>query len=257
LFPIPSDAELDRYVTPRTRMFLFSNPGNPTGAVYPPEMLERLARWCRRHDLWLVADEVYRRIWFDRLPTSAFELRGHEDHVVVIDSMSKTFSLCGLRLGFFLSRNEQLMERVERLGQARLGPQPRAQKAAVAALGLPPAFYEEVRQIYQRRVDAMMGALAKIPDVAFHRPEGAFYTMVRLPVADTEAFARFMAAEFRDTSGGRAESVVVAPGPGFYADPASGMTEIRLAAVREEGELRRGIEVLGRGLEAWRGQGRG
>lgn len=251
-FAIPSDEELDRYLSPRSRVFLFSNPGNPTGAVYPPEMLERLARWCRRRNLWLVADEVYRRIWFQRPPTSAFELRGHEDHVVVIDSLSKTFSLCGLRIGFFLSRNERLMERVERLGQARLGPQPRAQKAAVAALSMPAAYYEEVRGVYQRRVDAMMDALAQIPDVAFHRPEGAFYTMARLPVPDTEAFARFLAADFRDTSSGQPESVVVAPGPGFYADPASGTDEIRLAAVRQESELRRGIEVLGRGLAAWR-----
>ncbi|HND00093.1 MAG TPA: aminotransferase class I/II-fold pyridoxal phosphate-dependent enzyme, partial [Myxococcota bacterium] len=170
----------------------------------------------------------------------------------MVDSMSKTFSLCGLRIGFLISRNEKFMERAERLGQARLGPQPRAQRAAVRALRMPGSFYEEVRETYRRRVDAMMNALAKVPDVAFHRPEGAFYTMARLPVADTEDFARFLVADFRDHSSGRPETVVVAPGPGFYADPSSGRNEVRLAAVRNEQELTRAIEVLGKGLAAYR-----
>ncbi|MFZ5478307.1 MAG: pyridoxal phosphate-dependent aminotransferase [Myxococcota bacterium] len=250
-FAIPSDEELDKLVTPRTRMFLFSNPGNPTGAVYGADMLRRVAAWAKRRGLWLVADEVYRSIWFERPPLSALELDDHRDHVIVVDSTSKTFSSCGLRIGFLLSRNIQLMERVERLGQARLGPQPRAQRAAVAALALPDAYYGEVRAIYKARIDALMDALAEVPGVAYHRPEGAFYTMARLPVKDTEAFARFLVEEFRDTSGDRPESVVVAPGPGFYADPASGRDEIRLAAVREEKELRRAIDVLAKGLRAF------
>jgi aspartate aminotransferase len=144
------------------------------------------------------------------------------------------------------------MERIERLGQARLGPQPRGQRAAIAALTLPESYYDEVRAAYRTRVDAMMDALAQLPGVAFHRPEGAFYTMARLPITDTEAFARFLVEEFRDRSTGQEESVVVAPGPGFYADPRFGRDEIRLAAVREEKVLRRAIEVLGRGLETFR-----
>jgi aspartate aminotransferase len=250
-FAIPSDEALDALVTPRTKVFLFSNPGNPTGAVYGADMLRRVAAWAKRRGLWLVADEVYRSIWFDRPPLSALELAGHEDHVILVDSTSKTFSSCGLRIGFLISRNLQLMERVERLGQARLGPQPRGQKAAVAALALPESYYDEVRAIYKARIDAMMDALAELPGVAYHRPQGAFYTMARLPVKDTEAFARFLVEEFRDTSSGRPESIVVAPGPGFYADPSNGRDEIRLAAVREEGQLRRAIEVLGRGLVAY------
>jgi aspartate aminotransferase len=253
-FAIPSDAELDRAVTPRTRILLFSNPGNPTGAVYGEAELRRVARWAKRHGIWLVADEVYRAIWFTRPPLSALQLDGHEDHVVVVDSTSKTFSSCGLRIGFLISRNLEFMERVERLGQARLGAQPRGQSAAIAALNLPLSYYEEVRGIYRARVDAMMDALAQLPGVAFHRPEGAFYTMARLPVKDTEAFARFLVEEFRDTTSGRAESVVVAPGPGFYADPSEGRNEVRLAAVRDEATLRRAIAVLGRGLDAYTGR---
>ena len=140
-----------------------------------------------------------------------------------------------------------------RLGQARLGPQPRAQMAAIAALAQPPSFYDDLRRTYKERVDAMMDALAAIPGIAFHRPEGAFYTMVRLPIADTEAFARFLVTEFRDHATGRPESLVVAPGPGFYADPSKGRNEIRLAAVRQPSELRRGVELLGLGLAAFRG----
>lgn len=250
-FAIPDDDVLDALVSPRTRMFLFANPGNPTGAVYGADQLRRVAAWAKRRGLWLVGDEVYRAIWFDQPPLSALQLEGHEDHVMVVDSTSKTFSSCGLRIGFLISRNLALMERLERLGQARLGPQPRGQRAAIAALSLPESYYGEVRALYKARVDAMMDALAKLPGVQYHRPEGAFYTMARLPIADTEAFARFLAEEFRDTSSGRPESVVVAPGPGFYADPSRGRDEIRLAAVREEGALRRGIEVLGAGLAAW------
>ncbi len=253
-FAIPSDDVLDRALTPRTRALVFSNPGNPTGAVYGADQLRRVAAWARRNGIWLVADEVYRAIYFKEPPLSALELAGHEDHVIVVDSTSKTFSSCGLRVGFLISRNLELMERVERLGQARLGTQPRGQRAAIAALTLPDHYYDEVRGLYKARVDAMMDALAELDGVAFHRPEGAFYTMARLPVDDTERFARFLVEEFRDTSGKLPESVVVAPGPGFYADPSEGRDEVRLAAVREEGTLRRAIQVLGRGIEAYRGR---
>ncbi len=255
-FAIPSDDVLDAALTPRTRMLLFSNPGNPTGAVYGADQLRRVAKWAKRNNIWLVADEVYRAIWFKEEPLSALQLDGHEDHVILIDSTSKTFSACGLRVGFLVSRNLELMERIERLGQARLGPQPRGQRAAIAALTLPESYYDEVRAVYGARVDAMMDALSQLPGVAFHRPEGAFYTMARLPVDDTERFARFLVEEFRDRSSGQEESVVVAPGPGFYADPRDGRDEIRLAAVREEKVLRRAIEVLGRGLETYRGASR-
>ena len=252
-FAIPEDDVLDTLITPRTRIFLFANPGNPTGAVYGADQLRRVAAWAKRRGLWLVADEVYRAIWFNAPPLSALNLKDHEDHVIIVDSTSKTFSACGLRVGFLISRSLVLMERIERLGQARLGPQPRGQRAAIAALNLPDTYYEEVRHIYRARVDAMIDALAKLPGVTFHRPEGAFYSMVRLPVADTERFARWLVEDFRDTTSGRPESIVVAPGPGFYADPTKGRDEIRLAAVREESQLRRAVEVLGAGLRAYRG----
>jgi aspartate aminotransferase len=247
-FALPSDERLDTLIGPRTRAIVFSNPGNPTGVIYSREELERVVAWAGRRGIFVIADEVYRRIWFDKPPVSALELDEARPWVMVVDSMSKTWSACGLRLGFLVCRNPAIMERIERLGQARLGPQPLAQHAAMAALTLPEAYYEEVRGIYQRRVDAMADALAKIPGVTAPRPTGAFYLMAELPVDDADDFARFLVTTFRHEG----ESLVVAPGTGFYADPADGRRQVRLAAVLNEDRVRRGVELLGLGLEAYR-----
>lgn len=247
-FALPADDVLDGLVNERTRAILFSNPGNPTGAVYGRETLERLVRWAQRKDLFVIADEVYRRIWFDHPPTSALEL-GAPDHVVVIDSLSKTYSACGIRLGFLISQNGELMEKIERLGQSRLGPQPLAQHVGIAALGLEEGYYEGIRDTYRTRVEVMMAAVTAVEGVRANRPAGAFYSMLDLPVDDADAFARFMVEDFRQ--GG--ESVVVAPGGGFYADPARGKTQIRLAAVLERERIERAAELLAAGIQAYRG----
>ena len=249
-FAVPEDHVLDAAVTPRTKAIVFSNPANPTGAVYGKRTLERLLAWAAKHDLFVIADEVYRRIWFEDPPTSAMEFEAHRERVIVIDSLSKTYSACGLRLGFLISRNATFMEKVERLGQARLGPQPLAQHVGIAALALGADYYEEVRRIYRERVAAMMGGLAGLPGVSAPTPAGAFYTMVELPVDSSESFARFLVEAFRDAG----ESVVVAPGGGFYADPVAGLRQIRLAAVTEVGALSRAIAILGRALEAYPGR---
>ncbi|MCA9567078.1 MAG: pyridoxal phosphate-dependent aminotransferase [Myxococcales bacterium] len=245
-FAIPSDDVLDGLVNERTRAILFSNPGNPTGAVYGRDELERIIRWAARKDLFVIADEVYRRIWFDTPPTSALEL-GAPDHVVIIDSLSKTYSACGIRLGFLISQNGELMEKVERLGQSRLGPQPLAQHVGIAALGLPEDYYEHIRHIYRERVDAMMQAVTAVDGVRANRPAGAFYSMLDLPVDDADAFARFLITDFRLDG----ESVVVAPGGGFYADPARGRSQIRLAAVLERDRIERAAEILAAGIRAY------
>lgn len=248
-FSFPADEELDRFVTPRTKALVFSNPGNPTGAVYGRADLERILAWAARHDLFVIADEVYRRIWFDEAPTSALEFGEHADRVICIDSLSKTYSACGLRLGFLISKNPALMEKVERLGQARLGPQPLAQAVGLAALQLDEAYYETVRQTYAARVDALVKGLAAIEGVSTHRPEGAFYCMLDLPVDDTEAFARFLVTTHRDDG----ESLVVAPGGGFYSDPALGRRQIRLAAVEGVEGITRSCAILASGLQAYPG----
>lgn len=248
-FAIPSDDVLDQFVTPRTKAIVFSNPGNPTGGVYGREALERLGRWAERHNLFVISDEVYRRIWFEAPPTSMLELPQFADRVVIVDSLSKTWSACGARLGFLVSRNAELMEKVERLGQARLGPQPLAQAMGIAALGLAEGYYEEIRQTYRGRVEALYGALDDMPGVSTHRPEGAFYFMVDLPLDDSEAFARWLVTDFRDNG----QSVVVAPGGGFYSEPERGRTQVRLAAVNDEATLTRAGEILANALRAYPG----
>lgn len=245
-FALPSDEVLDTLVTPKTRAVLFSNPGNPTGAVYGRDELQRFVRWAARNDLYVIADEVYRRIWFDAPPTSALEL-DMPDHVVVIDSLSKTYSACGIRLGFLISQNEELMEKIERFGQSRLGPQPLAQHVGIAALGLEEGYYESIRATYGARVDAMMAAVTAVDGVRANRPAGAFYSMLDLPVDDADAFARFLITDFRLDG----ESVVVAPGGGFYADPIRGKTQIRLAAVLEREKIERAAEILAAGIRAY------
>lgn len=250
-FALPSDAELDSIKTDRTRAFVFSNPCNPTGAVYPKAEVERLARWCYRNGIFLIADEVYRRIWFQEPPASALEVDDAAAAVVVIDSLSKTWSACGLRLGALISRNEELMEKVERLGQARLGPQPLAQHVGIAALEMPDAYYETTRLLWKDRVDILADALNKVDGVHFNKPTGAFYSMVELPVDSAEDFAKFLITDFRSERNGRQESLVVAPGAGFYVDGQRGARQIRLAAVLEPIKIQRAIEILNEALVAY------
>ena len=250
-FALPSDAELDALKTERTRAFVFSNPSNPTGAIYSRSEVERIARWCHRNGLFLVSDEVYRRIWFDKPPASALEINDVAEAIVVIDSLSKTWSACGLRLGALISRNLELMEKVERLDQARLGPQPLAQHVGIAALEMPDDYYEEVRLTWKGRVDVLAAALGQIDGVQFNKPTGAFYSMVELPVDSTENFARFLITDFRSERNGKLESLVVAPGSGFYVDGVRGQNQIRLAAVLEPTKIQRSVGILQEALVAY------
>ena len=245
-FALPSNDQLDALKTDRTRAFVFSNPSNPTGAVYDETEVKRIAQWCFQNQIYFISDEVYRRIWFDSPPASALSLDEEKDAVIVIDSLSKTWSACGLRLGALISRNERLMEKIERLGQARLGPQPLAQEAGITALQLEEEYYESVRLEWKERVDVLFDALRSIPNIKQNKPQGAFYTMVELPVL-AEDFAQFLIHDFRDNG----ESLVVAPGGGFYEDPEHGKNQIRLAAVLKPAKIRRAIEILGKALKAF------
>jgi aspartate aminotransferase len=266
-FALPSNAELDAIKTEKTKAFVFSNPGNPTGAIYSLAEIQRIAKWCHSNGIFLIADEVYRRIWFEEAPASALQLNESAEAIIVIDSLSKTWSACGLRLGALISRNEKLMEKIERLGQARLGAQPLAQWVGIAALTMPEEYYEEVRQTWKTRVDTMYNALNKIPGIKHNKPKGAFYTMVELPIEDSEDFARYLVTDFRssrtilypeDIIEHRSEyqvemqeSLVVAPGGGFYSDSKRGKSQIRLAAVLTEDKIERAIAILGEAVEQY------
>ena len=257
IVPIPTRVEdgyhlpetLDGVVGDRTRAVLLCNPANPTGAVYRPEEVQRIADLARRHDLFLIADEVYREFVYDG-PTasSVLGLPGLEDRAVVVDSLSKRFSLCGARIGCLVSRNRDVMAAANRFAQARLSPPALAQIAAAEAGSIGPEYFEAVKTEYRRRRDVVFEALSNIDGVVVHRPEGAFYQMARLPVDDSDAFVRFMLDDFAlDGS-----TTMVAPGAGFYAEPGRGHDEVRIAYVLNEPDLRRAMACLCAGLEAYR-----
>jgi len=247
-FRLPDAATIEAAITPRTRAILYCNPGNPTGVVYTREEVQAMGEIASRHGLFLLADEVYREFVYDgRSFTSAFHLDGLDDRVVVLDSVSKRFSACGARVGYLATRNREILETATRYGQARLCPATVDQLGAIAAFTAPPSYLSGVLQEYEARRDTLHSALQEIPGVTAHRPEGAFYTVARLPLDDAEAFATWLLTDFRVDG----RTVMVAPASGFYASPGKGLDEVRIAYVLKEGDLRDAMHILEQGLDAW------
>ena len=240
-FHLPSRGEWEKILTPRTRFVILCNPNNPTGTVYRPEEIEGVAAFCRDHGIFLIVDEVYREFVYDnRRPFSALTLPGYEDVVVVVDSLSKRYSACGIRLGCLITRNSELYDACVRMAQGRLSPPGLAQAIAVAATELGPEYFEGIVTEYQKRRNLLYEELTRIPGVVVRKPEGAFYVVARLPVLDTEDFARWMLTDFsRDGA-----TVMVAPAAGFYATPGLGVDEIRIAYVLNEQNLRRAVNIM-------------
>jgi len=249
-FHLPPDDVLDAAVTPRTRAILVCSPNNPTGTVLTWEELERLAAFVQRHNLFLIADEVYKEFTYDgRRHRSVLELPGIEERVIVVDSISKRFSACGARVGAVISRNREVMASVLKFGQARLCPPTLEQLGAIAAYRLDESYFDAVRAEYQRRRDVMYEALTRDPGIVLKRPRGAFYMIVKMAgVEDSDDFARWLLEEHQ--RGG--ETVLVAPAGGFYATPGAGNDEVRMAYVLEVPKLERAIEVFLAGLERYR-----
>ena len=247
-FHLPPREAFQAALSPRTRFVLLCNPNNPTGTVYSREEVQRVADFCREHDLFLVSDEVYREFVYDGLTaTSALDLPGLEDRVVVVDSLSKRFSACGIRLGCLVSRNADVIATVNRAAQGRLSPPGLAQVLALGMSEIGPSYYEGVRTEYQKRRDVIYEELSKIPDVFLRKPEGAFYVVARLPVKDSDDFARFLLERFSFEGA----TTMVAPAAGFYATPGLGMNEVRMAYVLKSDDLKMAIRVLGEGLKAY------
>ncbi len=249
-FHLPADEVLDAAVTLHTRAVLVCSPNNPTGTVLNWEELERLAAFARRHDLFLIADEVYKEFSYDgRRHRSVLELPEVRDRVIVVDSISKRFSACGARVGAVISRNRELMAAVLKFGQARLCPPTLEQIGAVAAYRLGEEYFEGVRAEYQRRRDVLFDALTADPGIVLRRPRGAFYMIVKMAgVEDSDTFAEWLLADFEQ--GG--ETVLVAPAGGFYATPGAGKDEVRIAYVLEVGKLERAAAVFLAGLRRYR-----
>ncbi len=251
-FHLPPDEVLEAAVTPRTRAVLICSPNNPTGTVLTWEELERLAAFAARHDLFLIADEVYKEFTYDgRRHRSVLELAGLWDRVIVVDSVSKRFSACGARIGAVISRNREVMAACLKFGQARLCPPTLEQLGAIAAYRLPESYFDGVRAEYEHRRDVLYEALTADPGILLRKPRGAFYMIVKLAgVADADHFTRWLLSDFE--LGG--ETVMLAPANGFYATPGAGADEVRIAYVLDADKLRRAAEILLAALARYQGE---
>jgi len=247
-FRLPSTAEIEAKITPQTRAILLCSPNNPTGTVYTKEEISRVVDLVLKKDLFLIADEVYNEFIYDGAHhTSVLEFEEVRDRTIVIDSISKRFSCCGARVGAVITRNPEIYEAVLKFAQARLCPPTMEQKAALAAYQIGREYFAAIRQEYQRRRDVLYEELKKIPGITMHKPQGAFYIIIRLPVKDSEHFVRWMLTEF-ELEG---ETVMVAPASGFYATPEKGRDEVRIAYVLKEEDLKRAIHVFREGLKKY------
>lgn len=250
-YALPPADSIRRHISSRTRAILICNPNNPTGYVLTREELTTLAEIALEHDLFLLADEVYRDIVYDGVRShSVLSLPGFEDRAILLDSVSKRYSACGARIGCLVSKNPEVLDAALRFGQARLCPPTMEQLAANAALSLPAAYYEEVRLEYQRRRDAAFEVLETIPGLFAGKPKGAFYAMLRLPVDNADRFCSWLLTDF--SAGG--ETLMLAPGNGFYATPGRGEQEARIAFVLNVEAIRRATELLGKALEVYPGR---
>jgi len=245
-FRLPTQKEIEKHISRKTKAILICTPNNPTGTVLTKEEMFVLAKIAKKNNLYLISDEVYREFIYDgREHTSALTLPGVEDRVIVTDSISKRFSACGARIGFVVSRNRELMGAMLKFAQARLCPPTVEQYGAVACFKNMPRFMKPMIVTYDRRRKALIEELSAIPGVVAPTPEGAFYTVVRLPVDDTERFAAWLLTDFSKDK----KTVMVAPAAGFYASPDAGRNEVRIAYVLKETALRDAIALLAQALK--------
>lgn len=249
-YRLPEKAEVEKYITPATRVILLTNPGNPTGVVYNKKEMDMIAELVKEHDLALIADEVYREFVYDGSYISFGTYKELEQNLIIVDSVSKRYSACGARIGCLLTKNEALCAQFNKLCQGRLCVPALEQIGAAALYETPSSYLEEVNREYKKRRDTIAEGLAGIPGLISSQPKGAFYVMVKLPVDDAEKFAIWMLKDF-DLDG---ETVMIAPGNGFYATPGKGADEARLAYVLNCDDLRRAMKVLAAGLAAYPGR---
>lgn len=248
-FQLPEDDKIEALVGPRTRAIMICNPGNPTGTVYSKEDIARLCALAKRHNLFVISDEVYREFTYDGLKhTSVLQIPGMEELAIVVDSVSKRYSACGARIGCIASRNEALMAATLKFAQARLCPPTVDQLAANACVSLGDEFFGPLISEYQRRRDLVYGELQKIPGVVCVLPQGAFYINVKLPIKDAEHFVIWMLDNYQIDN----QTIMAAPAEGFYATPGLGKDELRLAYVLNEDDLTKAMHVFRSGLEEYR-----
>jgi aspartate aminotransferase len=247
-FHLPPREVWERALTPRTRAVILCNPNNPTGTVYTRDELDTVAAFCRDNGLFLISDEVYREFVYDgRAAISALALDDADDLVIVVDSLSKRYSACGIRLGALITRSRPIHDAVLRMAQGRLSPPGLAQFIAIGADDLGDDYTRGIVEEYQRRRDVLYEGLTSIPGVFLQKPEGAFYCVAKLPVEDADDFAAWLLRDFSH----KGATVMVAPASGFYASE-RGRSEVRIAYVLKEADLRVAVELLRTALERYR-----
>ena len=250
-FALPPIAEIEKKITPGTRAIIVCNPNNPTGYLYSKEELLQLREIVLKHDLYLFSDEAYREFCYDGCEHfSAMQLEGVEKNVVMVDSVSKRYSECGVRIGALISKNKDIISTALKFAQARLSPPGLGQIAAEASIDTPLEYFAEVNREYTARRDFMVDALNRMPGVYCPKPRGAFYTVVRLPIDDCDKFARWLLEEFNYNN----QTVMVAPASGFYSDPSSGKNEVRIAYVLKIEDLKSAMIVLAEALKVYPGK---
>ncbi|MCF0164355.1 MAG: pyridoxal phosphate-dependent aminotransferase [Bacteroidales bacterium] len=250
-FALPPMSEIEKHITPKTKGIIINNPGNPTGTLYRKEDIAEIGKIAKKHQLYIYTDEVYREFCYTEEPHySCMELEGLEDNVILIDSVSKRYSLCGVRIGFIVSKNKEVMKAVLRYAQARLCSPKYGQIAALGALDAPQSYFDEVKAEYIHRRDVLVEALSKMEGVVCPTPMGAFYAAVELPIDDSDKFAQWLLEEFQYEG----QTVMVAPMAGFYATKGLGTKQVRIAYVLKEEDLKAAMKCLEVALKQYPGR---
>lgn len=250
-FKVPDISEFEKLVTPQTKALLISNPCNPSGKLFTKEEMLQIGDFCKKHNLFLISDEVYREFCYTDEPHfSAMNIPGCEQNVILVDSVSKRYNLCGARIGCIISHNKDVMASALKFAQSRLCPPVLGQYASIGALDTPQEYFDAVKEEYIRRRDTAVEALNAMPGVYSPVPYGAFYTVAELPIDNSEAFAKWLLTEFRMNG----ETVMVTPAASFYRTPGVGQNQVRIAYVLEVPELKKAMAILAAALKAYPGR---
>ena len=250
-FALPPIRDIEKKITPKTKGIIICNPNNPTGYLYSKEELLHLKEIVRKHDLFLFSDEAYRDFCYDGAEHfSAMNLEGIDNNVIMLDSVSKRYSECGVRIGALITRNKAVFSTALKFAQARLSPPGIGQIVGEASIDTPEEYFKKVNSEYTARRNFMVEALNKIPGVYCPKPKGAFYTVVKLPVDDADTFAQWLLEEFEYNN----QTVMVAPASGFYYTPGSGKNEVRIAYVLKIDDLKNAMETLAEALKVYPGR---
>ncbi|MDA3813163.1 MAG: pyridoxal phosphate-dependent aminotransferase [Candidatus Cloacimonetes bacterium] len=248
-FALPTDEKIKALISSKTKAIMLCNPGNPTGAVYPKEDIQRIAKIAIENDLFVISDEVYREFIYDGLShTSILDIKKMEQLAIMVDSISKRYSACGARIGCLVSRNKEFIASAIKFAQARLCPPTIDQLAANAAIDIEEEYFKKIISEYEKRRNLVFEELQKIEDVICIKPKGAFYIIAKLPIDDSEHFAKWMLEEFSYEN----ETVMFAPAEGFYATPGLGKNEIRIAYILNENDLKKAMKIFRKGLKEYK-----